>query len=266
MKKKKKIVALIYDFDNTLINCDMQNITLAKELAGSVEAFWARANGFMIDNDVDEVLSYLYMSNVMAKEKGIKFTKKYLAEHGKKINAYFAGVETWFDRINAYASDMGVELKHYVISAGFQDMVDNCSIAKNFEKIFACRYVYDASGEVLWPAYVVNYSQKIQYIARIRKNLTENLRDSKGVNTKVGKKDQYISYDRMIYLGDGVTDVPGMKMIKQMGGYSICVYDKTKESAKRLLRDKRVDYVVPADYTEGSLLDKRIKYIIKNMK
>ena len=67
----------------------------------------------------------------------------------------------------------------------------------------------------------------------------------------------------MIYIGDGTTDIPCMKLVKQNGGHSIGVYDKNKSTVNQLMYDDRINFVCKADYTEGSELFEKVKDIAK---
>ncbi|MBE5734855.1 MAG: haloacid dehalogenase-like hydrolase [Clostridiales bacterium] len=269
MKDLRKI-AIVYDFDSTLISGNMQNADLIPYFGISSSEFWEGSNKLMKEKDMDEVLAYMYYFLDIAKLKKKKMTKALLEECGKKIVSFYPGVVDWFARINEYGKAIGVEIEHYVISCGYQEMVEASCIAKYIKKVFASRYMYNDKGEAVWPAYVVNYTQKMQYLARIEKNLTDKLYESGPINTLIKKSEKYIPYSRMIYIGDGCTDVPSMKMVRSQGGYGICVYDKSSKHglvmADQLTKEKRVDVTVEADYSEGSELDVAIKKMLKKMR
>ena len=82
------------------------------------------------------------------------------------------------------------------------------------------------------------------------------------------EKERRIPFSNMIYIGDGLTDVPCMKLVKANGGQSIAVYDpeKGKNAAMQLLADNRVNFVVPADYSKSSEMDTVVKSIMKKIK
>ena len=69
----------------------------------------------------------------------------------------------------------------------------------------------------------------------------------------------------MIYIGDGITDIPCMQLIKDKGGKSIAVYNDVKKvNAKRLFSDSRVNFVCKADYSENSELEQIVKIQIQS--
>lgn len=260
---KKPIVAIMYDFDKTLSTTDMQNYDFIPGLDMKPEEFWGATGEFSAKSGVERILSYMYMMIKLSRDKGIKLTKKYLNSCGKNIQ-FYPGVETWFKRINKYGNQNDVKVEHYLLSSGTKEIVEGCSIAKEFTKIFGCEFYFDPkTEEPVWPKQSVNYTQKTQYLYRISKGVTDLSDDSK-INQK--EKEHRIPYTNMIYLGDGMTDVPCMQIVKNNGGKSIAIYStKDKENVHRLVKEKRVNFAFTPNYTEGSNLDKIVKSIIKQI-
>lgn len=199
----------------------------------------------------------------LSEEKGIKLTRKFLNDCGKKIE-YYPGVETWFSRINKYGQAHDVKVEHYLLSSGTKEIVEGSKIAKYFKEIYGCEFYFDPETQVpVWPKLAVNYTQKTQYLFRISKGATD-LRDDKKINEK--EKEHRIPYTNMIYLGDGMTDVPCMQVLKNNGGKSIAIYSKKdKSSIQKLVKENRVNFAFTGNYTEGSNLDKTVKSIIKQV-
>ena len=260
---KKPIVAIMYDFDKTLSTTDMQNYMFIPALGMKPDEFWGATGEFSKKTEVERILSYMYMMVKLSQEKGIKLTKKLLNECGKKID-YYPGVENWFKRINKYGQALDVKIEHYLLSSGTKEIVEGSKIAKYFKEIYGCEFYFDPETQVpVWPKQAVNYTQKTQYLFRISKGATD-LRDDKKINEK--EKDHRIPYTNMIYLGDGMTDVPCMQVLKNNGGKSIAIYNpKDKANIQKLVREKRVNFAFTANYTEGSNLDKTVKSIIKQI-
>ena len=260
---KKPIVAIMYDFDKTLSTTDMQNYSFIPALGLKPDEFWGATGEFSKKTEVERILSYMYMMIKLSKDKGIKLTRKFLNECGKNIQ-FFPGVENWFKRINRYGQLNDVKIEHYLLSSGTREIVEGCAIAKEFKKIFGCEFYFDPeTQEPVWPKQAVNYTQKTQYLYRISKGVTD-LQDDAKINQK--EKEHRIPYSNMIYLGDGMTDVPCMQIVKNNGGRSIAIYQKKDtESIQRLVKEKRVNFAFTANYTEGSNLDKTVKSIIKQI-
>ncbi|MBR2802474.1 MAG: haloacid dehalogenase-like hydrolase [Erysipelotrichaceae bacterium] len=266
MKKLRK-AAILYDFDKTLSVQDMQNDTLIPMLGQEPKEFWKEVGQYTEKHNLDKICSYLFFLMKKFAEKGTPIRRDTFADLGKGIQ-YFPGVEEWFGRINAYGLQHGLEIEHYIISSGMKELLDSTSIAKEFRKIYACRYHYDEEGKACWPALIVNYTTKTQYIFRVNKQVLEES-DEDDLNKYTEKEDRPVPFRRMIYIADGLTDVPCMKLVKEHGGKSIVVYnDSSVESyktAQKLAEDDRVNYLLKADYREGSEMDAVVKSIINGM-
>lgn len=258
----KPIVAIMYDFDKTLAITDMQNFNFIPNMGYTVEEFWNETSEFCDKEQIDKILGYMYMMIHAAKKNGIKLTRKFLNEQSKDIK-YFRGVENWFNRIREYGKERGLIIEHYIITSGNKEIVEATSIAKEFKAIFGCEYIYDETGEAIWPKLMINYTQKTQFIFRISKGLISD-NDDKKINEKTMTR--RIPYNRMIYLGDGLTDVPSMIVVKENGGNSIAVYKKgERDKVVHLFEDQRVNFICKADYGENSELDKVIKLILDSI-
>lgn len=264
MKRTK--VALIYDFDETLSTSYMQDYVLIPELGYKPDDFWKEANAWSAKNCVDMVTGSMYYFAKVAREKNVKLTRENLAACGQLI-VFFKGVEDWFSRINKYGNFLGLDIEHYIISSGYEEIIEGCSIRKYFKDVFGCSFAFGDDGTPVWPARVVNYSAKVQYLSKINKGLGKY--DDKAVNEFTPDDKRRIPYTRIIYFGDGMTDIPSMKMVKERGGNAIAVYKphskQQKEKAIKLLKDNRVNFALSADYREDKEIDCVIKTILNKI-
>lgn len=261
---KKPIIALMYDFDKTLSTTDMQNYSFIPSLGIETEAFWKESNALAEKEDMDGLLSYMYLMLKKAKHEDIAITRENFVKLGKGIE-YYPGVEQWFDRINQYGKEHGVFIEHYVISSGLQEIIEGSSIYKQFKKTYACEFLYDVNKVAVWPKNVVNYKTKTQFLFRINKGVLDVYENNK-LNTYTPESERRIPFRNMIYIGDGLTDVPCMKLVKVNGGQSIAVFKKrNKATAAKLMNENRVDFITEANYSENSELDSIVKTIIDKM-
>ena len=257
-------IGILYDFDKTLCTTDMQEYDFIKKLGMTSDAFWGEAAAITEQHEVEKILAYMFVMIKKCKEKGIPLTEDYLRSCGEHVEL-FEGVLTWFDRINEFGRSQGVEIEHYIISSGTYEIIQGTPIAKYFKRIYACRYMYDENGEALWPALAINYTLKTQYIYRISKG-TLDVTDDYNLNRQQDESLRRIAYHNMIYIGDGLTDIPCMKLVKERGGKSIALYPKdNREHVKPLVEDARINYVCEADYTSDSPLEKIVKLMIEKM-
>lgn len=263
--KDKTIVALIYDFDKTLCDKDMQEYSFIPSLGLSSEEFWEETDKVTEKNHMDKVLSYMYMMIHMSNKKEKSIKREDFVKLGKDINLY-PGVKDWFTRINEYGESIGITVEHYIISSGLKEIIEGTEIAKYFKEIYACEFLYDHNGIAVWPAMSVNYTTKTQFLSRINKGVLD-ISDDTTLNRMMLEDDRRISTKNMLYVGDGITDIPSMRMVRGNGGYTIAVYQQNKEEiAKSLLAEDRASYAALADYTENSTMDKLIKTILLEMK
>jgi 2-hydroxy-3-keto-5-methylthiopentenyl-1-phosphate phosphatase len=259
----KPIIALLYDFDKTLCTTDMQNYSFIPSLNIKPKEFWAAADALSKKEHMDELLAYMYLMIQEAKKRNLPINRESFVQMGKGIK-YFPGVEKWFPRIDAYGASKGVEIQHYVISSGNEEIIEGSSIFKYFKKVFACEYLY-VDNVAVWPKTVVNYTTKTQFLFRINKGVLDIAENNK-VNESTPDEEKPVPFQNMVYIADGLTDVPCMKLVKANGGSSIAVYGPGKKPiAKQLFNDGRVDFLTEADYSEGGHLETIIKAIIDKM-
>ena len=163
-----------------------------------------------------------------------------------------------------FPEECGADIEHYVISSGMKEIIEGTAIAKEFRSVFACEFLYDGDGCAVWPKTDVNYTNKTQFVYRINKGVLDVANDI-DLNRSMPDDSKRVPFCNMLYIGDGLSDVPCMKMMKAYGGYSIAVYQKRDSKVEALLSRDRVDFIYPADYSEGTGLDKTVKNIIKKM-
>jgi len=259
----KPILAIMYDFDKTLSTTDMQNYGFIPALGLTPDEFWGATGEFSARTGCERILSYMYMMIAKAKEKNIKLTREFLKECGKNIK-YHPGVTTWFDRINQIGADRGVKVEHYLVSSGTKEIVEGCSIYNCFTKTYGCEFLYE-NDEPIWPKLAINYTQKTQFFFRIAKGVVD-ISDDDNVNKKIGEQGLRIPYENIAYIGDGMTDVACMTLVNKNHGYSVGVYtESNKESVAQIRKDKRCRFVVKADYSQGSDMEKVFTLIIEDI-
>ena len=262
--------ALIYDFDGTLARGNMQEVTFIPSIGMGIGDFWGEADRLTREADGDNILMYMQLMLQRARENGAPITRRLLREHGQDVKL-FDGLKTdltgagWFDRINAFGAQYGLDIEHYIISAGIEEMIEGCPIRDEFRHVFASKFVYDGDVAV-WPAVGVNYTTKTQYLFRVNKGVLNHYEHER-INRFMADDDRPVPFDRMIFLGDGDTDVPTMKMMHSKGGYSIAVYDprnseRDQQKLYSLISEDRVNFVAAADYREGTALDLIVKGLI----
>jgi phosphoserine phosphatase len=267
MKQRKAHVAIAYDFDGTLAPGNMQEQSFLPAVKGNADKFWIQAKARARAHDMDEILAYMELMLEESKRSGQPSRRKTFKRYGKGID-FFPGVETWFKRINRFARSLNVVASHYIISSGNRETIEGTPIAKYFKRIFASGFRYDANDVAVWPALAVNYTNKAQYLFRINKGIP-NAYDNSTINQYTPEEERPYPFKNFIYIGDGETDVPAMKMVTYQGGRSIVVYQQRKKGRKaaahKLVAQHRADIAVPADYRPAKSLETAVKAAIQQI-
>ena len=260
----RPIIALLYDFDKTLCTTDMENYTFIPALGYTPAQFWQKANSFGRDNHMDGLLAYMYTMIHECREQNRRLDRDFLVRCGRDM-VLFPGVREWFRRINDFGRQLEVEIEHYVISSGLREIIEGSGIAHEFREIYACEFFYNEEGLACWPKLDVNFTNKTQFVYRINKGILDVSRD-KELNDSMPDDSKRVPFTNMIYMGDGLSDVPCMKMMRAYGGQAIAVYQASnRQGVEKLLADGRVDFIFPADYREGMELDRTVRDILRKM-
>ena len=265
MARKHIEMAIAYDFDGTLADGNMQEHQFLPDIGMKPAAFWAEVKRLTKEHQADEVLVYMNLMLRKAAAAGVPVRREDFKARGKAIQL-FEGVEDWFDRITGYGRAQGVRITHYLVSSGNAEIFAGTPIASKFAQVYASKFMFDENGVAAWPALAVNYTTKTQYLFRINKGVHNHWEDER-INRFIPDEERPIPFDRMIFLGDGDTDVPTMKMMHTKGGFSIAVYDprnseRDQQKIYGLISEDRVNFVAAADYREGTALDLIVKGLL----
>ena len=263
-KKNKPVVAIMYDFDKTLCTKDMQEYTFIPNVGLKPMDFWTESNQLAKEKKMDAILAYMYLMIEKAHAARVSIRRDEFVKMGQDLR-FFPRVVDWFERINRIGDELGLTIEHYIISSGLHEIIEGSSIYKEFKDVFACEFLYNENDVACWPKNAVNYTTKTQFLFRINKGVLDISNDN-DLNTYTPEDDRPVPFRNMIYIGDGLTDVPCMKLVKINGGYSIAVYQRGKKrKVEDLITNNRVNFIEPANYSEGSDLDKTVYKILSKM-
>lgn len=259
-------VALVYDFDGTLSPGNMQEFGFIQAIGRDIQEFWEQNNRLSQEHDASSILCYMYLMLKAAQSNDISLRRQSFQDFGAMIEL-FPGVKEWFSHINNFGKQHGLDIRHYINSSGLKEMIEGTPIANEFENIFASSYLYNVDGIAYWPAVAVDYTAKTQFLFKINKGIRE-VSDNRKINQFIPEDQRPVPFQRMIYFGDGETDIPSMKMVKTNGGHSIAVYRSPQQNAtaQKLIREERVNFACLADYSEGSEMDDIVKRILLKIK
>lgn len=264
MAKKLIPFAIAYDFDGTLAPGNMQEFDFVPAIGMTKETFWPEVTALAKAHNADSILIYMKYMLDKARAAHVPVHKEDFVKFGRSVTL-FEGVASWFDRINVYGKDHGLKVKHFIISSGIREMIEGTRIAKKFSAVYASSFVYDHNGVAEWPALAVNYTTKTQFLFRINKGVA-NVYDNSRVNEFVPKQDRPVPFENMVFIGDGETDIPCFRLVKDQGGHAIAVYKPSTKGAKgkaeKLVKEGRVNFIAPANYAEDSEMETFVKGVI----
>ena len=267
MSKKHIPFVIAYDFDGTLAPGNMQEYDFIPALEMKSKKFWTEVKEKAKNQLADEILAYMKLIIDKAYEKEVSIHKVDFFNFGSKIT-FFPGVEEWFNLINHYGKTQGVNVEHYIISSGLREMIQGTKIAKFFKKIYASGFMYDQNDVANWPALAINYTTKTQYLFRINKNSLDEY-DNTAINKYIKPEGRPVPFSHMLFIGDGETDIPCMRLVRDKGGHAIAVYAKGKrgaeQKAKKLVKDGRATLATVADYSENAAIFKAVKAMIDKL-
>lgn len=265
-------IVLVYDFDGTLSPQPMQEYSVLPTVGVNSSDFWAEVNQQSKKLGEEPMLTYMRLLCEKAEKKEVHIGRDEFKQLGKDVK-FFQGVDTWFPRINQFVADASgkaVNIRHYIISAGLKEILEGVSIKKHFHNIFASEYHYNHHKAATFPKLLITDTTKTQFLFRINKG-KEDLGES--INSHMPTDERPIPFENIIYIGDGETDVPSMTVTRQSGGNSVAVYKsgrsqkekRTQDICKDLLKAGRVNFIAPANYCAGSILERRVQLLLKSV-
>lgn len=257
-------VAIMYDFDKTLTTKDMQEYTFIPKLGMQSDEFWSKSNALAKNEQMDNILAYMKLMLDESKKHSQPIRRNDFVSLGKNLE-FYPGVLSWFDLVDKKAKEVGIVVEHYIISSGLKEIIEGSQIGEKFKRIYASEYLYDENGVAVWPKLSVNYTAKTQFLFRINKGVLDVSEDKK-LNDYTPETNRSVPFRNMIYIGDGLTDVPCMKLVKNNGGKSIAVHKPGELGVcSQLMVEQRIDFYTEANYSPDKELFSLVSIILQKM-
>ena len=259
MAAPQNIIAIVYDYDQTLSPTYMQDEVLFPRFGINPSEFWKRCKNLVEKDGYESELAYLkVMLDYLQLDRPSNDDLRAL---GKDLK-FYKGVMDMFEGLDSLLEPdhraMGVKIEHYIVSSGMKTLIEGSELASYVKRIFGCEFAEDEAGKIAFPKRVISHTGKTQYLFRINKGMLEPNED---VNDHMPEELRPVPFKNMIYLGDGPTDVPCFTVMKKFGGHAIAVYnpdDATRSSFRKAYQlsgpADRIKYIAPADYRAGSHL------------
>lgn len=274
---EQNTIAIIWDFDKTLINGYMQDpIFRLYNIDGN--SFWKEVNqlperylqkGVKVNKDTI-YLNHMLTCVSQGMFKGLN--NQLLFDLGKELE-FYPGVKEIFASLKQVVAKekkyqkYGIHVEHYIISTGLTSMIRGSDISEFVDDIWGCEFIESPihsqmieaksiveSHEIKQTGYLIDNTSKTRAIFEINKG--SNKYDYIDVNSKMDKHDRRVPFEHMIYIADGPSDVPVFSILQQYGGKTFAIYPSGDERAflqvDGLRRDGRIDMYAEANYTEGT--------------
>ena len=265
----KNVIAIIWDFDKTLVDGYMQDPIFEKYQVDGTE-FWKDVNalpGKLKEQGIKVNPDTIYLNQFIRDSKsGGRFAglnNEELRTFGP-LQKFYAGIPEIFEYTkhlldhDPLCKEYNIEVEHYIVSTGFAEVIRGSVLMDYVTSIWGCELIEDIDDNghkyISEIGYTIDNTTKTRAIFEISKGV--NIDSSISVNTKMKYDQRRVDFRNMVYIADGPSDVPAFSVIKQYGGSTFAIYPKGNEKAfkqvNQLVKDGRVDMFAEADYTEGS--------------
>lgn len=256
-------VALIFDFDDTLVP-DSTSTFLA-EHGINPDEFWRVRQPELIRQGYDPTNAWLHLLlDEVGPEGNIgPINNQDLREFGTILDSeLFDGLPQFFEDVEDIVDEYrDVSVEFYVISGGLREIILGTSISEYIDEVYACELASRDSDYLNTIKRSVNFTEKTRYLFEINKGVEreDTLENPYIVNQEIHPESRRVAWEDIIYVGDGLTDVPCFSLISKNGGVRYGVFDEHDQSSKqraiRLMEaPDRVEATYLPDFTEDSSL------------
>jgi haloacid dehalogenase-like hydrolase len=276
MSHVTEIVALVFDFDDTLL--PDSTTMLLKSHGIDTDKFWGTHARELIQQGYDPPMAYLnlILANIgEGKPLGL-LTNRKLFEFGATLDSSFhAGLPQFFDdvRNDVKTRFKDIEVEFYIVSAGLQPVMEGSAIVReNFRAVYGCQLDGDTEeGPLKYIKRCVTFTEKTRYLFEINKGIDpkESATHPLLVNKFISEEQRRIPFTNIIYVGDGLTDIPCFSLVKKFKGLAFGVFDPTKRDKTELalrefLQPNRVVSMHAPKYTPDSELGAMLRTAVAN--
>lgn len=280
----KNIIAIIWDFDKTLINGYMQD-PIFEDYDVDAHEFWKEVNDLPKKYEEEQQVKVnpdtIYLNRFIKYAQEGKFdglNNAKLREYGKRQH-FYAGIPEIFEHTkklldnDAVCKEYNIRVEHYIVSTGFAEVIRGTVLSGYVENIWGCELIEDEEHKHISEiGYTIDNTTKTRAIFEINKGV--NKENDITVNSKLSDELRRVDFHNMIYIADGPSDVPAFSVVKGRGGATFAIYPKGDEKAfaqvEKLREDSRIDMFAEADYSKGTTaymwICNKVKEFAENIK
>ena len=262
------IIAVVWDFDKTLINGYMEDpILIDNGIDPSV--FWREVNAlpekYNREQGVKVNPDTIYLNHMLhyvksGKLKGLSNAK--LKEYGQKMNFYpgipdiFAATKAVVE--NERCNDYDIKLEHYIVSSGLAAVIRGSGVYDYVDGVWGCEFIEDKdeNGEMVISeiGYTIDNTTKTRALFEINKGVGKI--GNMNVNTTIPEENRRVRFINMVYVADGPSDIPAFSVVKRNGGATFAIYPpgdkKSMRQVEQMRQNGRIEMFAVADYSENT--------------
>lgn len=256
------IIAVVWDFDKTLINGYMEDPIL-KDNGIDPKIFWGEVNAlpkkYMEEQHIKVNPDTIYLNHILRyirEGKLPKLSNNDLQNYGGKMDFYpgvpdiFAKTKSLVD--NDLCKDFNIKLEHYIISSGLAAVIRGSSVAEYVNGIWGCEFI-EENGVISEIGYTIDNTTKTRALFEINKGVGKI--DGMKVNTTIPEENRRVHFINMVYVADGPSDIPAFSVVKKNGGSTFAVFPKGDKKAikqvERMRKDGRIDMMAEANFLDN---------------
>lgn len=275
------VIALIWDFDKTLVDGYMQDPIFQHYGVDSSE-FWEEVNAlpqkYLIEQKVNVNRDTIYLNHFIHYAKIGKFkglSNNMLEAFGAKLK-FYPGIPEIFKRTkeivnsNPEYKEYNIKVEHYIVSTGMAAIIRGSQINNEVEKIWGCELLEDDfNGEriISEVGYTIDNTTKTRAIFEINKGIPQN--PEIDVNAKMPEDVRRVHLNNMIYIADGPSDIPAFSLINKNKGSTFAIYPKGDQKAfdqvERMRMDGRINMYAEANYSDNTTASMWLCYKVKEL-
>lgn len=263
------IIAVVWDFDKTLISDYMQD-PIFKKYGVDAKEFWKEVNElpakYLSEQNVKVNPDTIYLNHFINYAKAGKFkglNNAILRELGKELEFYnglpkLMEISKKMIEDNPIYSEYDIKVEHYIVSTGFTEMIKGSAVNDYVSGIWGCELIeapdQDGNAIISEIGYTIDNTTKTRAIFEINKGV--GIWEDVNVNTKMAEDVRRVPLKNMIYIADGPSDVPAFSTLNKGVGATFAIYPRNDKKAfsqvEQLRKDGRINMYAEADYSEGT--------------
>ena len=262
------IIAIIWDFDKTLINGYMQD-PIFEEYGIDSNEFWKEVNElpdkYRKEQNVKVNPETIYLNHFINYTKNGTFkglNNEKLRQYGKKMK-FYPGVPEIFEKTKSLIEDneiykeYDIKVEHYIVSTGMAEVIRGSAVSKYVSGIWGCEFIeveeQDGSKIIGEIGYTIDNTTKTRALYEINKGVGKT--DGVEVNTSITEELRRVHFINMVYVADGPSDIPAFSVVNKSGGATFAIYPagdmKAMKQVEKMRAQKRINMFAEADYSEG---------------